>query len=218
LSITQTDIHVDEELKREIQSPGSDNRMGVSIIARPSDDLKEFIEEKYKILKAIEPDQYYYPAEDLHMTIFEMCADQTSDMVKKYTLDLLNILGEVLSDLPKITVNNGRLIAFPRACIIKYQSPNRDLELVRKEIRSRLNNAKLEFDPRYTSDFVHLSILRYIEPLQSQAFEWEHCLRELGEDIFKTWSIEQVWLATGATWYGRRSMSELHGPFALGQD
>src|SRR5262249_17342109 len=66
-------IFCDPVLIREVAEPGSDVRCGVNLICRPSREVASLILDLQNRLRHPEPDQYYYPLTDLHLTVFEIC-------------------------------------------------------------------------------------------------------------------------------------------------
>ena len=45
-----------------------DQRFGITLLIRPSDQVKNNIQELLNKLKIVEPKQYYYPNSDIHIT------------------------------------------------------------------------------------------------------------------------------------------------------
>ncbi|HUH27112.1 hypothetical protein [Gelidibacter sp.] len=50
----------------------NDNRFGVSLLIRPPLEIKNEIQKFLNQLKCIEPDQYYYPNSDIHITVLSI--------------------------------------------------------------------------------------------------------------------------------------------------
>ena len=46
-----------------------DKRFGITLIIKPNEQIKEEIQKFLVALRRIEPDQYYYPSSDIHITV-----------------------------------------------------------------------------------------------------------------------------------------------------
>src|SRR5215207_6239106 len=64
---------VDKILVQELNRPHTDMRCGVNLICRPTIDVVQYIVSIQEYLRIFEPDQYYYPPSDLHLTLLEIC-------------------------------------------------------------------------------------------------------------------------------------------------
>lgn len=51
-----------------IDSP-LDNRFGITLLIRPSEEVNDAIQHFLSSVKAIEPDHYFYPNPDIHVTV-----------------------------------------------------------------------------------------------------------------------------------------------------
>ena len=49
-----------------------DRRFGITLVIRPSDEVKEAIQSFLEALKKVEPYQYYYPSSDIHITVMSI--------------------------------------------------------------------------------------------------------------------------------------------------
>ena len=58
----------DYQIDNPMDSP-SDNRFGLTLLIRPNQQAKDRIRNLLDNLKRIEPNQYYYPDSDIHITV-----------------------------------------------------------------------------------------------------------------------------------------------------
>ena len=76
-----------------IDSP-SDNRFGITLIIRPNIQIRNRVQKFLSELKAVEPDQYYYPNSDIHVTIMSIISCYKGFDLEQITLtdyvDLIN--------------------------------------------------------------------------------------------------------------------------------
>jgi hypothetical protein len=87
---------VDDILRRELQAPGFDRRCGVNLICRPPREIIHCVGGIQACLAAVEPDQYYYPAGDLHLTLFEISHGEPLEDVEKDARKLITCVSELL--------------------------------------------------------------------------------------------------------------------------
>lgn len=46
-----------------------DNRFGITLLIRPSNDVKNEFQKFLSAVNSVEPKQYYYPSSDIHLTV-----------------------------------------------------------------------------------------------------------------------------------------------------
>ena len=69
--VTKTNIQVDDFLNGKM-----DNRFGLTLLIRPNDLVKTNIQSFLDDLKKVEPNQYYYPNSDIHVTVLSIISCQ----------------------------------------------------------------------------------------------------------------------------------------------
>jgi len=207
---------VDRVLVQELNSPHTDMRCGVNIICRPTIDVVQCILSIQEYLRVFEPDQYYYPPSDLHLTLVEICHSRTPE-------DVLRIAGVVgpeisriaaLASLPK--VDSPMLIFDSHAVALNFLPTDDALQNARQSILEELMNIGISVDSRHGTKSAHVTLMRYITPLRSAPEEWVRNLLNVPLKPKLEWLLSPVWLTWGANWYGMRSRIEEIGPIQLG--
>ena len=66
-----------------------DKRFGLTLLIRPSNEIKKEIHKFLKKIKEIEPNQYYYPNSDIHITVMSIIScyndfDMSKIDIQKY--------------------------------------------------------------------------------------------------------------------------------------
>ena len=96
----------------------SDSRFGITLLIRPNELIKANIQLFLDQLKAIEPNQYYYPDSDIHITVMSIIScyegfslDQIS--IPKY----IDVIQQSLVHLDKITIDFRGITASPSAMV-----------------------------------------------------------------------------------------------------
>lgn len=70
---TSSEVILEGNYKLDTQiSDASDSRFGVTLLIRPNKTIKNKIHSFLDQLKSIEPEQYYYPDSDIHITVMSI--------------------------------------------------------------------------------------------------------------------------------------------------
>jgi 2'-5' RNA ligase len=204
----------DPILIRELDKAGSDLRCGVNLICRPPNDFSALIFELQNKLKQIEPDQYYYPLTDLHLTLFEVAHSLKPDAAA--------LIGEMMASRPEawltglhsFTLHSPRMAYDERGCLLRFESDEQFTSL-RCLISTRVSVLGIPLKPRYGSASAHVTFMRYVRPLTTNLKDWSDLLCDLARHMTLTWSVREFWLTWGATWFGMRSRIKERGPYSL---
>jgi len=214
-AIRTAGIEVDEILAKEIISPNSDTRNGVSIIARPLPEVAEEIRRIQRHLFALEPQQYYYPPQDLHTTIVEVAFGKTPAEVSSIVEQLHQALPAIMRDLPEPILEIVGMGFDPKGCAINFVPRNEQLQILRAQIQERLEGIGIPLKSRYLTTAAHVSFFRYIQPLQTEKNQWADYLIHTPIDMRITWKISSLCITWGPNWYGNWSRIHTTGPFPL---
>jgi 2'-5' RNA ligase len=207
---------VDKILVQELDSSGTDMRCGVNIVCRPTIDVVEYIVSIQEYLRSLEPDQYYYPPSDLHLTLVEICHSRTPE-------DVFRIASAVGSEIRRIAamtippkVDSPMLVFDAHAAALNFLPIDDALQNARQSIVHELGNIGISIDSRHEARSAHVTLMRYISPLRSASDEWVNNLLNVPPKPKLAWLLSPVWLTWGANWYGMRSRIEEIGPIELG--
>jgi 2'-5' RNA ligase len=207
---------VDKILVQELDQPHTDMRCGVNIICRPTIEVVKYIVSIQEYLSRFEPDQYYYPPSDLHLTLVEICHSRPPE-------DASFIAGVVASEIRRIAAMtslpkvDSPMLAFDSHAVALNLLPTDDaLQSARQFILEELSNLGISMDSRYETKSAHVTLMRYITPLRTASEEWIGNLTNFPMSPGLVWSLSPVWLTWGANWYGMRSRIEEIGPIHLG--
>jgi hypothetical protein len=207
---------VDKMLVQELDHPHTDMRCGVNIICRPTIDVVRYMVSIQEYLSGFEPDQYYYPSSDLHLTLVEICHSRPPE-------DAFFIAGVVGSEISRIAamtplpkVDSPMLVFDSHAIALNFLPTDDALQNARQSILEGLSNLGISMDSRYETKSAHVTLMRYITPLRSASEEWVSNLINLPPTPTLEWLLSPLWLTWGANWYGMRSRIEEIGPIHLG--
>ncbi len=155
------DVYLDKELSYSKK----DSRFGISLII-PVRSNREKYEKLVELMKLNEPDQYYYPFSDLHVTIFDYV--RASEQYRK------NPENEIIfNDLTRKAINgitgfviDFKGIAFSREAGIIQGFDNNLLLNIRRTIRELMREYGITNDERYESESAHITFCRFRKRLR----------------------------------------------------
>lgn len=148
----------------------SDSRFGITFLIRPSEIIKANIQLFLNELKAIEPNQYYYPDSDIHITLMSIisCYDGFSlDAINVH--EYIDLIQQSLVILDKIKIEFRGVTASPSAIMIQGFPTDDSLNNFRDKLREDFKKSSLQqsIDSRYTISTAHSTVLRFQEKLEN---------------------------------------------------
>ncbi len=156
------------ELDQMLRSPEDDTRLGISLIV-PIGFLDGAYPQLIERFKEAEPDQYYYPLSDLHVTIFDFISGrmdyQRDSGLEKIFIELsrraLADFSPFEFDLEGVTFSSaaGLLQGFDSGQIVG----------IRSRIRSLLKEYGIPNTERYESESAHVTFCRFKSVLRNPA-------------------------------------------------
>ncbi|RED23562.1 hypothetical protein BD847_2622 [Flavobacterium cutihirudinis] len=148
----------------------SDSRFGLTLLIRPSQEIKANIQLFLDELKTIEPEQYYYPDSDIHITVLSIISCYEGFTLDKIKVeDYIEIVQNSLTDLDKIKIEFRGITASPSAIMIQGFPTDESLNVLRDKLRENFKKSPLEqsIDSRYSISTAHSTVMRFQEPLQN---------------------------------------------------
>ena len=205
----------DEALVAELRTPGSDRRGGVSIIARPPAAVIHHIAVLQQHLRTYEPRQYYYPAGDLHLTVLEICSGRPLSQVNLIAAGVVETLPLAIRNFSVAHLGTPVLGYDARACALNFIPADQTLAHMREQLVEQLVAHGVNLAPRYPAQSAHITFMRYVESLRAPPQRWVGVLRELVSDGSLRWTLSELWVTWGATWYGKQSRVHEAGPYRI---
>jgi len=191
------------KLDPQINNP-SDSRFGLTLLIRPSETIKANIQLFLEEIKVIEPNQYYYPDSDIHITVMGIIS-----CYEGFTLDQINIpeyidlIEQSLVELDQIEIEFRGLTASPSAIMIQGFPTDESLNIFRNKLRESFKNSTLEqsIDSRYTIAAAHSTVMRFQEKLENtkQLIQVAEKFRDYNFGKFQVKKLELVY----NDWYQR---------------
>ena len=206
----QSELVIDQKLINELRNPESDQRNGVNVIARPSVAIRDRIFSIQNGLRIVEPDQYYYPSFDLHLTVLEICSGTESSQANQIFEQLSHLVPGIFQELTSPRIEQPSLRFDNQAGVVVFQQVGA-LNEVRQELSQRLVNHGINVAPRYATCSAHITFMRYLKQLSGNSAQLETAAQILG-----AWQLDEFWLTCGSNWYGMNSRIKEVGPFKIG--
>lgn len=198
-----------------IDSP-DDKRFGITLLVRPSENIKNKIQFFLDDLKQIDPIQYYYPSTDIHITIMSIIScyegfrlDQIS------TSDYIELIGYNLKEVDKFNITFKGITASDSSVMIQGFPADENLNNLRNRLRNSFKSSKLKqsIDKRYTIQTAHSTVVRFREKLL-RINDIIEILDDYKDYEFGTFEVNELELVFN-DWYQRKKNSKLIEKFQL---
>ena len=146
----------------------NDRRMGIALTIRPTKEIKDAIEKIEKEIKKVEPNQYYYPQTDYHITLLGIItARQGFQYTHEQLENLKKATEEAIKYVKKFTIKLDGIICSGGAIMVKGFYDN-EMEHIRKNLRQSILNHHLKLDERYPTMSSHITIGRFKKPIENR--------------------------------------------------
>jgi 2'-5' RNA ligase len=146
----------------------ADRRLGISLII-PIQEIRSEYEALVSRFQSVAPGQYYYPFDDLHVTVFDFL--QASDCYtknKQQEDEFCFISREVLRDITLFHLQLKGVVFSSAAGLVKGYDDER-LIVFRDRIRKLMRQRGLKNDERYESRSAHVTFCRFASRLHDPA-------------------------------------------------
>lgn len=190
----------------------SDNRFGITLLIRPSLDVKNKIQGFLTELKKSNPNQYYYPNSDIHITVLSIISCNNGFDLKTISIpEYSKIIQKSIEDIKDLEIHFQGITASNSAIMIQGFTNNNSLDQLRSNLRINFKNSGLQqsIDSRYTIQTAHSTVIRFREKI----IDKEALLKSLEE--FRTFDfgkfkVEKIELVHN-DWYQRNHLvQQLH--------
>ena len=148
------------EIDHFLATRENDSRRGISLIIS----IKQILNSYKRLVgdfSTVDPDQYYYPFEDLHITVFDFVQGtvdhQRNDLLENL---FLGISRKAVDSLGSFKIQMKGIVFSRGAGIIKGYDDNK-LVVIRRNIRKLLVAHKIKNDERYESESAHITFTRF---------------------------------------------------------
>ena len=169
------DKNILERNKQKIFSGGSgdkflktaknDNRMSLVLLIRISPELGDEIEKCISELKTIEPNAYYYPKNDFHITVIDILKGEENRKIPDNLKEYEECIRKCVSEIKPFKIEFNGLTASNNAVMVKgyYEY---ELQKFREIFRKSLKEKGLKLEERYETISSHITIMRVHDKIE----------------------------------------------------
>jgi len=176
----------------------NDKRRGLTVLIRPTDNVKEANARFQRELMIIDKEQYYQPLPDMHITILSIisCYDGF-DLGQIDTSRYIHLFEESAKNITDIDLHFQGISTSPDAVMIQGFPRSAGLERFRNQLRENFKASALQqtIDARYRLTTAHITAVRFREKIRTpQKFaERLESYRDADFGSFKPKEIELVY-------------------------
>ena len=144
----------------------TDNRMALVVLIRISYDVTEKIGSCIRDLKEIEPDLYFYPAEDFHITVMDILKGEEGRVIPPSIAEYMRCIEECSKSVSPFKIEFNGLTASDNAILARgcYED---QLQVFRQRLRELLKQRGLPLEERYKTISSHVTIARLHSKFQN---------------------------------------------------
>ena len=141
-----------------------DQRFGITLLIRPGEEVKASIQEFIEEVRKADPNQYFYPNSDIHITVMPIISCYEGFQIKNIKIEeYINLLKECLREIPSFNIDCQGITASPSCLMVKGFPSDLNLENIRNRLRLAFRQADLEqsLDKRYPLQTAHATVVRF---------------------------------------------------------
>ncbi|MGJ5643281.1 2'-5' RNA ligase family protein [Formosa sp. S-31] len=197
-------------------SDKKDFRRGITLRIRPPECVNLRIQTFLDDLKAVDPNQYYYPDSDIHITVMSVISCYSGFRLKTIVLqDYIHLIQECLQQIQEFSIAFKGVTGSLSCIMIQGFPTSEGLNQLRDALRHKFKNSSLQqsLDSRYTIQTAHATVVRFKSELQQKA-EFINCLNQYREFDFGTFNVNEVELVYN-DWYQKAEHVKLLHTFSL---
>lgn len=142
----------------------NDNRMGLTLRIRPSRLVAHQIWQQVAELQQKNPLHYFYPIEELHITVMTVVSCYPSYCFDHELLSAYcSVIERAISNIQRFTISLEGVTASPACVMVQGFPQDNTLEQIRENLRREFSQSALEqsLDRRYVNKLAHLTAVRF---------------------------------------------------------
>lgn len=194
----------DYELDELIDSH-ADNRFGITLLARPDKKITKKIQKFLEKLKQIEPEQYYYPNSDIHVTIMPIITCYNGFNLHQINIqEYIDLIQKSINGFSKFNIEFKGITASPSCVMIQGFPQNNNLTQIRNNLRNNFKNSNLQqsIDKRYKIQAAHSTVFRFKKRLNDKE-TFLKTIEQFRDYNFGSFSVDTLELVFN-DWYQRK--------------
>ena len=142
-----------------LEKAPTDSRMSLVVLIRISSDVAEKINSCIDDLKRIEPNLYYYPAKDFHITVMDVLKGEEGREIPPNITEYIRCIEECSKGITPFKIEFDGLTASDNAILVRGYY-DEQLMVFRIKLRDMLKQKGLSLEERYKTISSHVTIAR----------------------------------------------------------
>ncbi|MFD2969603.1 2'-5' RNA ligase family protein [Sphingobacterium bambusae] len=203
--------HDSYEIDETIHDP-NDTRYGITLVIRPSAAVKEKIDFMLAELAQVEPNQYYYPPSDIHITLMSIISCYPEFQLESIQVEeYVSLIKKSLATCKPFDIHFQGVTASPSCIMVQGFLPDDQLNPLRDSLRKHFAESTLEnsLDKRYAIKTAHTTVLRLQKRLTNKT-PFLETVQRFREHDFGSFPVTEIELVAN-DWYQRESrVKHLH--------
>jgi 2'-5' RNA ligase len=203
------------ELDTLLDSP-HDTRRGLTVLARPPAAITAALGALLADFQRIDPQQYYYPAADMHLTVLSLISAHAGfSLAVIEPAAYIQAVQEALLGVPPFAIRYAGFTAVPGGVLMQGFPQDEGLEQLREALRAHFRYAGLAhtIDQRYRLQTAHSTVIRFRQPLANPAL-LVAALERCQQQLIGTFEVKAVELVL-SDWYQRAQHTQLLATYSL---
>ncbi len=199
------------QIDRQIDST-TDNRFGITLLIRPPQEIKNAINKFIQDIRHIEPNQYYYPESDMHITVMSIISCyQGFKLSQIHTSNYINLIQNCLLDIAPFSIQFKGLTASPSCIMVKGFFIDNALNQIRNNLRNIFKDSDLQhsIDKRYSIQAAHSTILRLRENLINKN-RFLSLIDKYKDYEFGSFTVKSIELVANDWYQKKEKVQKLH--------
>ena len=211
IDIVNTGVRPDEFLR----NPEADGRFGLTLLIEIDSGITGSLFSIIEEIKRFEPDQYYYPATDLHITVLDLIAAHEGFRCDEMEIEAFcSMAFDVVKEVAPFDILFKGLILSLTGVLVKGYY-RQGLPTLRDRIRREAGKRRIVLRERYQSISAHASLMRFSSPLADRERLLQFMERS-GERSIGRMTVRNCTLVIH-DWYNRRKAVIGRFPLAGGE-
>jgi 2'-5' RNA ligase len=195
-----------------------DTRRGITLLARPAEGITAKIAAVLADFHQSEPDQYYYPVSDIHLTVLSIISCYPGFALNDINVEAYQDTASAIArQTAPFAIRFSGLTASPSGVMVQGMPLGEGLKHLREETRRFFRKSGLQqsIDLRYTLQTAHATVIRFKSGLLNTAAFIKKVEQYEGLD-FGVFTVDAVELVYN-DWYQRAANTVLLGKYSLSQ-
>jgi 2'-5' RNA ligase len=149
----------------------NDSRLGITLQAKPDQNILENFNLFLNDAKRIEPGQYYYLPDEFHITVMSVINCKRGFNLSEISLpDYIGYIERSINNIKPFMVEFKGITASPSCILIQGFPENNSLEHLRNNLRTEFGDGSLynTIDSRYIIQTAHCTVIRFRQKLKEK--------------------------------------------------